>query len=118
MKLLGRNHIIISVITFVILFLMNYLGNQEADKLERVAKNSPSARNGVQAAEARNAANNANIRNEAAGTATTETTESTINKKTSNLSLSSGGNGGGYNPNAPRQDNTYTKKPVLLPIHQ
>lgn len=35
MKLLGRNHIIISAITFVILFLMNYLGNQEADKLER-----------------------------------------------------------------------------------
>ncbi len=91
---------------------------KKADKLERVAKNSPSARNGVQAAESRNAANNANIRNEAAGTATTETTESTINKKTSNLSLSSGGNGGGYNPNAPRQDNTYTKKPVLLPIHQ
>ena len=35
MKLLGRNHIIISIITFVILFLMNYLGNHEADKLER-----------------------------------------------------------------------------------
>ncbi|CAD7798036.1 hypothetical protein CHRY9390_00270 [Chryseobacterium aquaeductus] len=35
MKLLGRNHIIISVITFSTLFLMNYLGNQEADKLER-----------------------------------------------------------------------------------
>ncbi|MCX8525492.1 hypothetical protein OF897_16390 [Chryseobacterium formosus] len=35
MKLLGRNHIIISIITFAILFLMNYLGNEEADKLER-----------------------------------------------------------------------------------
>lgn len=35
MKLLGRNHIIISVITFAILFLMNYLGNHESDKLER-----------------------------------------------------------------------------------
>jgi len=35
MKLLGRNHIIISVITFSILFLMNYLGNEETDKLER-----------------------------------------------------------------------------------
>jgi len=35
MKLLGKNHIIISVITFGILFLMNYLGNHEADKLER-----------------------------------------------------------------------------------
>lgn len=35
MKIFGRNHIIISVITFVILFLMNYLGNDQADKLER-----------------------------------------------------------------------------------
>lgn len=74
---------------------------KKADKLERVAKNSPSARNGVQAAEARNAANNANIRNEAAGTVTSETTESTINTKTKNLSFSLGGNGGSYNPNAP-----------------
>ncbi|WP_144283939.1 hypothetical protein [Chryseobacterium echinoideorum] len=35
MKLFGKNHLIISAITFVILFLMNYLGNSEADKLER-----------------------------------------------------------------------------------
>jgi amino acid permease len=35
MKIFGRNHIVISVITFVILFLMNYLGNKEVDKLER-----------------------------------------------------------------------------------
>ncbi|GEN76519.1 hypothetical protein [Chryseobacterium hagamense] len=35
MKLFGRNHLIICVITFVILFLMNYLGNDQADKLER-----------------------------------------------------------------------------------
>ncbi|MDP9960376.1 hypothetical protein [Chryseobacterium lathyri] len=35
MKLFGKNHIIISVITFVILFLMNYLGNDLPDKLER-----------------------------------------------------------------------------------
>ena len=35
MKLFGKNHLIISAITFVILFLMNYLGNHEADKLER-----------------------------------------------------------------------------------
>lgn len=35
MKIFGRNHIIISVITFVILFLMNYLGNHQVDKLER-----------------------------------------------------------------------------------
>jgi uncharacterized membrane protein len=35
MKLFGRNHLIICIITFVILFLMNYLGNDQADKLER-----------------------------------------------------------------------------------
>ncbi len=35
MKLFGKNHLIICVITFTILFLMNYLGNNEADKLER-----------------------------------------------------------------------------------
>ena len=35
MKIFGKNHIIISTITFAILFLMNYLGNKEADKLER-----------------------------------------------------------------------------------
>lgn len=35
MKLFGKNHLIICVITFAILFLMNYLGNNEADKLER-----------------------------------------------------------------------------------
>lgn len=35
MKLFGRNHIIICVITFVILFLMNYIGNDQPDKLER-----------------------------------------------------------------------------------
>ncbi|MEJ5049958.1 hypothetical protein WH221_08960 [Chryseobacterium culicis] len=35
MKLFGRNHIIILVITFVILFLMNYIGNDLPDKLER-----------------------------------------------------------------------------------
>jgi len=34
MKLFGRNHIIISIITFGILFLMNYLGNSQPDKLE------------------------------------------------------------------------------------
>lgn len=35
MKLFGRNHMIILVITFVILFLMNYIGNDLPDKLER-----------------------------------------------------------------------------------
>ncbi|BAP32848.1 uncharacterized protein CHSO_3811 [Chryseobacterium sp. StRB126] len=35
MKLFGKNHIIISVITFVILFLMNYLGNDLPDKDQR-----------------------------------------------------------------------------------
>ncbi|CAA7196556.1 MULTISPECIES: hypothetical protein [Chryseobacterium] len=35
MKLFGQRHIIISSITFVILFLMNYVGNNLPDKLER-----------------------------------------------------------------------------------
>ncbi|MDH6250506.1 putative membrane protein YccC [Chryseobacterium sp. H1D6B] len=35
MKLFGKNHIIISIITFVILFLMNYIGNDLPDKLPR-----------------------------------------------------------------------------------
>jgi len=35
MKLFGRNHILVCVFTFAILFLMNYLGNEEADKMER-----------------------------------------------------------------------------------
>lgn len=35
MKLFGKNHIIISIITFVILFLMNYIGNDLPDKLQR-----------------------------------------------------------------------------------
>jgi amino acid transporter len=34
MKLFGRNHILICVFTFAILFLMNYLGNEAADKIE------------------------------------------------------------------------------------
>lgn len=34
MKIFGKNHIIISAITFVILFFMNYLGNEQADKLQ------------------------------------------------------------------------------------
>ena len=35
MKIFGKNHLIISAVTFVILFLMNYSGSNEADKLER-----------------------------------------------------------------------------------
>ncbi|WP_419870263.1 hypothetical protein [Chryseobacterium sp. CT-SW4] len=35
MKLFGQQHLILSVITFAILFLMNYLGNELPDKLER-----------------------------------------------------------------------------------
>ncbi|UZT99521.1 hypothetical protein ODZ84_08155 [Chryseobacterium fluminis] len=34
MKIFGKNHIIICIITFGILFLMNYLGNDQPDKLE------------------------------------------------------------------------------------
>jgi len=35
MKLFGKNHLILCAVTFMILFLMNYLGNDQADKLER-----------------------------------------------------------------------------------
>lgn len=34
MKLFGRNHLIICLITFVILFLMNYIGNSQPDRIE------------------------------------------------------------------------------------
>lgn len=34
MKLFGRNHLIICLITFGILFLMNYLGNTQPDRVE------------------------------------------------------------------------------------
>ena len=40
MKIFGKAHIILSVITFVILFLMNYLGNDSADKLGRALLNA------------------------------------------------------------------------------
>lgn len=40
MKLFGRTHIIISIITFVILFLMNYIGSDAADKLSRALLNA------------------------------------------------------------------------------
>jgi len=35
MKLFGQKHLIICAITFVILFLMNYIGNDLPDKLQR-----------------------------------------------------------------------------------
>lgn len=35
MKLFGTKHIILSVITFAILFAMNYIGNDLPDRLER-----------------------------------------------------------------------------------
>ncbi len=34
MKLFGKNHLIICLITFGILFLMNYLGNTQPDRVE------------------------------------------------------------------------------------
>lgn len=40
MKLFSTAHIIVSVITFVILFLMNYLGSEAADKLSRALLNA------------------------------------------------------------------------------
>ena len=59
--------------------------DKKADRLERIARNNPSKRNGVQADEARKAANKANGRNEAAGTATSETTEAAGQKKADNV---------------------------------
>lgn len=91
---------------------------KKAEKLERVAKNSPSARNKVQATEARDAATNANVRNQGAETATTETAESGLGKKVDQLNFNGGNVVGGFNPNAPRVDNTYVRKPILLPIRQ
>ena len=35
MKLFGKHHLIISAITFVILFLMNYIGSDFPDRLYR-----------------------------------------------------------------------------------
>lgn len=35
MKLFSIHHILISIVTFVILFLMNYLGSPYADRLSR-----------------------------------------------------------------------------------
>ncbi len=40
MKLFGKAHIILSIITFVILFLMNYIGNDAPDKLWRAILNA------------------------------------------------------------------------------
>jgi RHS repeat-associated protein len=90
---------------------------KNADKLERVAKNSPSARNGVQASEARAAANGANLRNQTAETATTEATESGLGKKVEQINFSLG-NGGGFNRTGQQVDNTFVRKPIILPIRQ
>lgn len=40
MKLFSTAHLIISVITFVILFLMNYIGSDAADRLGRAILNA------------------------------------------------------------------------------
>lgn len=40
MKLFGKSHIIFSVITFAIVFLMNYLGNEREDKLTSALLNA------------------------------------------------------------------------------
>lgn len=40
MKLFGKLHIILSLITFAILFLMNYIGNDQDDKLYRALINA------------------------------------------------------------------------------
>ncbi len=43
MKLFGKYHLIFSAITFVVIFLMNYLGNEQDDKLSRALLNSVAA---------------------------------------------------------------------------
>ncbi|QOR73672.1 hypothetical protein SAMN05443429_10665 [Cruoricaptor ignavus] len=40
MKLFGRNHIVVSVLTFIIVFLMNYLGSEAPDRLPRALLNA------------------------------------------------------------------------------
>ncbi len=40
MKLFSLRHIIICVITFAVVFAMNYLGNSQEDKLERALMNA------------------------------------------------------------------------------
>lgn len=43
MKLFGKTHIILSIITFLALFLMNYLGNDSPDRLGRALLNGAAA---------------------------------------------------------------------------
>lgn len=40
MKLFGKSHIIFSAITFIIIFLMNYLGNERDDKISTAILNA------------------------------------------------------------------------------
>lgn len=40
MKLFGKTHIIISIITFIIIFLMNYIGNSLPDRLSTALMNA------------------------------------------------------------------------------
>lgn len=40
MKLFGKTHIIFSVLTFIILFAMNYIGNENPDRLSTALLNA------------------------------------------------------------------------------
>jgi len=40
MKLFGTRHIVLSILTFVIVFLMNYIGNSNPDKLSSALMNA------------------------------------------------------------------------------
>ncbi|MDO5616871.1 MAG: hypothetical protein Q4G16_11815 [Cruoricaptor ignavus] len=40
MKLFSKKHIIISIITFIIVFAMNYVGNEAEDKLATALMNA------------------------------------------------------------------------------
>lgn len=87
--------------------------DKKADRLERIAANSPSKRNGVQANEARKTANKANFKNEAAGTATTETTESAGGKKVDQIDFRIRSRGGTMEWEGMKKDNTgFPQKPL------
>ncbi len=40
MKLFGKAHIVFSVITFALIFAMNYIGSEAADRLSRAVLNA------------------------------------------------------------------------------
>ncbi|WP_430898173.1 MULTISPECIES: DUF6443 domain-containing protein [unclassified Paraflavitalea] len=89
---------------------------KNAAKLERVAKNSPSARNKIQAAQAKDAAKVADLKNQGLETATTETTESIAGKKADKIDFSAGYGVNNFDFRGLGVDNTSVKKPTFRPV--